>query len=184
MQDTIACRSEPLLNPFVFSQLPDAPRRDHPFPQGACSDHQFIAMLDAYRDSGGLAPVQEVAALFKRRGAQRLTSLASLIADNEVICFEWQSTLWLPLFQFNDVDMTRLPGLSPALATLSLALDPWQLANWFVQPHAWLGGATPSRMLRIDPSAVLKASHAFPSRAKAKYSIDFATDEAEVNHYA
>ncbi|MBA3057218.1 MAG: hypothetical protein KJ614_12155 [Gammaproteobacteria bacterium] len=162
MQDTVASRTEPRLNPVLFSPLPDAPHRDHPLPQAACSDHQFITLLNAYRDSGGLAPAQEVVALLRRHIECGPAMLTRLIVSKEVICFGWQSALWLPLFQFNPVDMSLQTGLSPVLTELSPHLDAWQVANWFAQPNSWLGGAsaTPARMLAIDPAAVLSAARA------------------------
>jgi hypothetical protein len=160
MQNTVDRRSEPRLNPFIFSQEADAPRRDQAFPQGACSDHQFIAMLDAYRGSGGLAPAQEVVALLRRHIDGGAEALTSLIVSKEVICFGWQSTLWLPLFQFNPIDMSQPAGLSQVLTELSAHLDEWQVANWFAQPNSWLDGATPTRKLAIDPAAVLSAARA------------------------
>ncbi len=161
MRNTVARRSEPILNPDIFSQLPDArPRRDHAFPQEACSDHQFIAMLNAYRDSGGLAPAPEVVALLRRYMDCGPEALTSLIVNKEVIYFGWQSTLWLPLFQFNPIDMSQKAGLAQVLIELSAQLDAWQVANWFAQPNSWLDGATPTRMLALDPAAVLRAARA------------------------
>ena len=160
MQNTVDRRSETALKPFVLGHLADAPRRENPFPQGACSDHQFITLLDAYRGSGGLAPAQEVLALFRRHRNDGPATLTHLIIDKSVICFGWQSTIWLPLFQFRPADMSTLPGLDPVLAELNSSFDAWQLANWFAQPNSWLDGDTPTRLLGIDPQAVLTAARA------------------------
>ncbi|MHB8950443.1 MAG: hypothetical protein ACYC4S_15470 [Rhodoferax sp.] len=164
MQNTVDRRSEPRPNPFIFSPLPDALRRDPQRAQGECADHQFIALLDAYRASGGLAPAQEVAALFKRNSACGGETLTRMIANAGVICFAWQSTLWLPLFQFKHEDSTLQAGLSEVLATLSTGLDAWLVANWFGQPNPWLGGRTPVAVLNIDPQAVLNAARALHPR--------------------
>lgn len=158
MQNIVDRRSEPRPNPFIFSQLPDAPRRDPQRVQEECADHQFIALLDAYRASGGLAPAQEVAALFRRHSACGAETLTRMIVSAKVICFGWQATLWLPLFQFNPEDTTLQAGLGEVLEALSAGLDGWQVANWFAQPNAWLDGATPTRMLGVDPQAVLDAA--------------------------
>lgn len=165
MQNTVDRRSEPRPNPFIFSQLPDEPRRDPQRVQEECADHQFIAMLDAYRASGGLAPAQEVAALFRRDSACGTAALTRMIANAGVICFGWQSTLWLPLFQFKHDDSTLQAGLSEVLATLGAGLDAWHVANWFAQPNASLEGCTPVAVLDIDPQAVLNAARALRPRA-------------------
>lgn len=160
MQNVLVSRSEPTLNRLMFAPAPQAPYSQHQASQEACTDRQFVAMLDSYRASGGLARSQEVAALFKRRCGSDLAALASWIIDKKVICFEWQSKMWLPLFQFNHLDMTPQPGLSRVLAELTSRYDAWELANWFAQSNAWLGERTPADMLGLDPSAVLNAARA------------------------
>jgi hypothetical protein len=160
MQNGLTSRYEPMLNQSMFSHAPDAEyRHDADAPQEH-SDHQFVAMLDSYRDSGGLARAQEVAALLKRRCGGDLATLASWIVNQKVICFEWQTKIWLPLFQFNRLDMTLQPGLGQVLAQLRPAHDTWRLANWFAQPNAWLRNRKPAIMLGLDRSAVLNAARA------------------------
>lgn len=158
MQRIAVRQSEPPLTNFVVSNLPDAPHRDSQLAQQACADHQFIAMLDAYRYSGGLAPAQEVVALFRRHSDDGPATLTRLIVDQSVICFGWQSTVWLPLFQFNPPDMSTLPGLGQVLTALNSNFDTWHVANWFAQPNSWLDGATPTDMLGRDPKAVINAA--------------------------
>ncbi len=115
-------------------------------------------MLNSYRGSGGLAREQEVVALFKRRYGPDLATLASWIVEREVICFEWQSQIWLPWFQFNRFDMAPQPELGQVLAELTCVYDPWELANWFAQPNPWLADRTPVDTLASDLSAVLHAA--------------------------
>ena len=62
MQNALTPRYEPMLNPSMFSHAPEAQYRHNADSPQAHSDHQFVAMLDSYRDSGGLARAQEVAA--------------------------------------------------------------------------------------------------------------------------
>lgn len=144
----------------MFRHAPGAADCHHQHAQEARSDDQFVALLDSYRDSGGLARAQEVVRLFKRRCGSDLTMLANWIVNKKVICFEWQSKMWLPLFQFNRFDMTPLPGLGQVLAELTSVYDAWELANWFAQPNPWLGARTPAEMLGFDLPAVLNASRA------------------------
>ena len=160
MQNVVVSRLEPALNRSRFDPMPDVEYSQHQHEPQEHTDQQFIAMLDAYRGSGGLARAQEVVALLKRRGGSDLATLASWIVNQKVICFEWQAKIWLPLFQFNRVDMTLQSGLIQVLAQLIPDHDGWALANWFAQPNAWLGGRTPAAMLGLDASAVLNASRA------------------------
>lgn len=160
MENVLAPRSVPSLNQCLFGGAPEAACRHPGYTQVSPTDHQFIAMLDSYRDSGGLAPAQEVVTLFKRCNGSDLRTLAGLIADKRVIWFEWESKVWLPLFQFNRVDMTPQVGLGQVLAQLTSVFNAWELANWFAQPNPWLGDRTPAAMLGLDLSAVLNASRA------------------------
>jgi hypothetical protein len=123
------------------------------------ANHQFIAMLDAFRRSGGLAQAYEVVALFLARGDADISSLAQRILQRKVISIEWQSKIWLPLFQFNRDDMTPQPGLAPVLTELNPVYPAWDMAHWFSRPHPWLDGHTPADTLRTDATAVLNAAH-------------------------
>ena len=128
----------------------------------SCPDPQFIALLEGYRCSGGLARGQEVFALARRCQPGMVEPLAHWIVNAEVICFGWQSKMWLPLFQFNSFDMTPQPGLNQAMAALRPAYDTWELAQWFVQANPWLAGQAPADTLLADPAAVLHAARADP----------------------
>ena len=125
-----------------------------------CTDDQFLSMLMAYRGSGGLARDGELLALSGRRCGPDADTLACLIADQEVIGFDWQSRIWFPIFQFNLRDMTRPPALKKVLAELTPVYDAWELVSWFAQPNAWLDHRVPAEVLQPDPTAVLKAARA------------------------
>ena len=126
----------------------------------SCTDGQFVAMLNAYRGSGGLAREENLLALSSRRFGLDADTLANWIAERQVIGFEWQSRTWLPIFQFNLFDMTLPPALGQVLAELIPVYDPWELANWFAQPNPWLADRVPADALEHDPSAVLQAARA------------------------
>ena len=128
-------------------------------PQG-CTDDQFVAMLNAYRGSGGLTRDGELLALSGHRCGLHADTLASWIAEREVIGFYWQSRTWLPTFQFNLSDMSRPLALKPILLELISVHDAWELAKWFAQPNAWLADRLPADTLANDPSAVLQAARA------------------------
>ncbi len=157
MQNALASRSARSTDRSMMSHRSEVVGREPQWTQPAGTDQQFIALLDSYRDSGGLARAQELVQVFKHRCGCDITPLASWIAKRKVICFEWQSQTWLPLFQFNPLDMTLKPGLSLILAELSSNDDAWDVANWFAQPNAWLGQCSPAASLGLDPAAVLSA---------------------------
>jgi hypothetical protein len=129
-------------------------------PEENCSDSQFIILLEAYGPGGGLARGQEVLARVQQCQGGQSVRLAHWIVHRKVICFDWQSRMWLPLFQFALDDMTPLPGLDQVLAELVWEHDPVQVAQWFVQATAWLNGETPADTLLSDPAAVLRATRA------------------------
>lgn len=131
-----------------------------PHPQQGHADHQFVAMLNVYRDSGGLAREREVVALSRLCCGPDADTIACWVADRELMGFNWQSKTWLPLFQFNRLDMTRRPELRQVFAELTPVYDPWELASWFAQPNPWLDERIPADALDTDPSAVLQAARA------------------------
>jgi hypothetical protein len=140
--------------------FPDDADTCAPSAPGCHGNDQFISLLDAYRCSGGLARAQEVFVMFRNRSGPSVTELADWISDKQVICFDWQSTLWLPLFQFKQADMKPQAGLAQVLAELSPGHDAWELADWFTQTNPWLGYHTPVDKLASDLPAVLQAARA------------------------
>jgi hypothetical protein len=123
-------------------------------------DEQFIAMLNAFRPSGGLARGHEVLASCKHCASADISALARWIVRREVIGFEWQQDTWLPLFQFSRPGMTPHPALAPVLTELKPALDVWETACWFAQPNAALHQQCPANALTGDPFGVLQAARA------------------------
>lgn len=161
MSNTLTIHASPVqpqgmaAQPFVNADSrADSPRQEW------LSNRQFIAMLDAYRPSGGLARAQEVATMFKTHGLSDPATLAGWIIRRQVISFEWQGKIWLPLFQFNHVDMTRQPGLAEALSELVVVYDDWDIASWFSRPNPWLAECTPADSLAAAAPEVLNAARA------------------------
>jgi hypothetical protein len=56
-------------------------------------DLQFIALLDSYRASGGLARTQETLELFLRRGGPDLAEVARWMAQREVLVSNYAGVL-------------------------------------------------------------------------------------------
>jgi hypothetical protein len=123
-------------------------------------DHQFVEMLNGYRSSGGLARLQDLVCSTCGGEVVDITKIASQISNRELVCFEWQSHAWLPLFQFNGLELAPYPQLLPVVQDLSCIFDPWELAHWFSQPNPWLSDRAPADMLLTDLAAVLQAARA------------------------
>lgn len=167
MQHLPITLSQPPSHQPVFragSALPDVAA-----PQGCqCeahdnSDRQFVAMLDAYRDSGGLCRARELQEVIARStdvGGPDVTALNGWIMQREVICFNWQGNAWLPWFQFNRLGMTPRPQLHPVLQELNNVYDPWEIGCWFARPNPWLSGRTPVDALLPHLPEVLQAARA------------------------
>ncbi len=111
------------------------------------SDAHFIALLNAYRASGGLADGSEIAA---RQPLSGLSALGRAITARTVVSLDWAGQRWLPIFQFEPGDLTVRPPVRVLIEELSDVLDDWELADWFVEPNAWLGGAPPLRLVDTD----------------------------------
>ena len=158
-----ALMSQPVSMPdrYVARHAPDAANNPH----RRCTperyaDHQFVAMLNAYRASGGLGRIQEILRMLQSHDASPTLTLARWILKRNVICFEWRSITWLPWFQFRAADMDPQPELAPVLAELAPVFDSWEMANWFAQPNAWLANCAPVDSLNGNPPAVVQAAHA------------------------
>ncbi len=126
---------------------------------------RFVDLLNAFRPSGGLARVTEVAARFQMHGVQEVSPLAGWISRREVICFEWQSRLWLPLFQFNPVGLTLRAGLGDIVAELPEVYSDWEVATWFAYPNPLLEHRAPADMLAVAAAQVRDAARVERSMA-------------------
>lgn len=121
---------------------------------------QFIEMLKGYRSSGGLLRAQMVAARCSPCSGTDVHTLAGWIVGRKVVSFEWLSSIWLPMFQFNPSDMSRQSGLDEVLSELVPVCDGWEIASWFAQPNPWLGDALPADRLASTAPDVLVAARA------------------------
>jgi hypothetical protein len=129
-----------------------------PVPVGV--DLQFIALLDSYRPSGGLARAQETLGAFQRRGGPSPPTLAGWVARREVVSLDWHGQSWMPMFQFDLAAMAPVPQLAPVQAELNAVYSPWALAAWFAQSNPWLEGERPADVLVSHAADVLNAARA------------------------
>ena len=86
--------------------------------------------------------------------------LARWIVDREVICFEWQSQSWLPIFQFDRLHLNPNLNLRSIFIELSCVYNQWEMAVWFARPNQWLGNRSPVDTLGFDLPAVVDAARA------------------------
>jgi hypothetical protein len=124
------------------------------------SNGEFVTVLNACRDLGGLARAQEVASMAVSRRGANARALVCGSPDRELLSFEWQSQVWIPLFQFDRVTMVLHQGLKEILAVLSRSFGPWEQAMWFTQPNNWLDDKIPAHVLTLNHEAVARAAHA------------------------
>jgi hypothetical protein len=119
------------------------------------SDSAFRSLLEASRDSGGLAHADEVTTLLERRCGVDGGRLRRWRLERRVVAFGWQSHTWLPRFQFELAGLPPAPGVSAVLAVLRTVFDDWQSAWWFVRPHPALNDHAPALVIADDLAAVL-----------------------------
>lgn len=123
------------------------------------SSRGFIALLEAYRGTGGLAPAALLVESLQAHQRGDLGRLARLVAERTVFVVDWRGDAWIPMFQFNAQDLTCKAGAGLVRAELAGAASDWALAVWFAQPNAWLEGRRPVDVMESDLVAVLDAAH-------------------------
>lgn len=160
MQNVETLKSVNSLQPLRCIAAPDGRSFANPQAEEYLKNNQFVGMLNAFRRSGGLARAPEVEARLSRQSASDMSPLAGWIAKRQVINLEWQSRIWLPLFQFNPTGMTLRSGLGAVLAELVQVYDDWEVASWFSQPNPWLASATPADSLAVATTQVHQAARA------------------------
>jgi hypothetical protein len=119
---------------------------------------QFVTVLNAFRASGGLAREQEVATRIKNHRGDEVSPLAGWLSKRQICSFEWQSKLWIPMFQFNPSSVTLRTGLNAVLSELAPVYDDWEIATWFAEPNPWLADCSPADVLAVAPTQVHHAA--------------------------
>lgn len=101
------------------------------------SDRSFVAMLAAYRGSGGIASLETLACLARGRSGSG-TSALNQVTSGAAFSFYWSDVSWVPMFQFDRHDQALLPAPQQVLAALADVFDGWALTTWFSQTRSWL----------------------------------------------
>jgi hypothetical protein len=128
--------------------------------------HGFIALLKAFRRSGGTVPSGIFGALFAQRQCAGAPRLQTLIERGEVLAFEWRADLWIPLFQFDADDFSIKASAREVRAELPVCWSAWRVATWFVQPQSCLGDCSPVDVLDQGKADVIRAAQSVPTKRR------------------
>lgn len=138
--------------PLAYSHGPQT------VPANRIEDRQFLSMTQAFGRAGGLTSGDAVARLLRKRSDQPISMLARWIVERTIVSVEWQSQLLIPLFQFDQRDMSLRPCVAQVVQELRSVFDDWELALWFTQPNIWLRDAAPVDVVQRETAAVLEAA--------------------------
>ena len=122
------------------------------------SGRSFIALLQAFRATGGTAPGEIAGPLLEEHQVGSAVSLAKRIYTGQVFGFEWRASLWIPMFQFDADDLALKAHAQRVRAQLPSQWSGWALVTWFAGPNGRLGGRHPVDMLDADLDAVMRAA--------------------------
>ena len=122
----------------------------------------FIALLEAFRATGGTAPGDVLGRLLEEHCAGSTVSLAKLVHTGQLFGLEWRNSLWIPMFQFHPEDLSLRAGAQQVRAVLPQLWSGWTVAVWFARANPLLGGSSPADMLDADVPAVINAALAQP----------------------
>src|SRR5260221_3764861 len=118
------------------------------------SDRAVAGVLSAFRRHGGLARGDDIADRLRQLHGTNLSALARRIVARELICFEWHGELWLPLLQFDWVDMSLQPVIRQVAAELAGVFQAWEVCCLLAAAYSLVVHRAPLDVLRDGPSAV------------------------------
>ena len=118
----------------------------------------FVALLKAFRASGGIAPAHGLECLRAEYAIGGAASLPKLILAGEIFGFTWCGNLWMPMFQFAPDDLSVRPGPRRVRDVLPSSWTPWALAAWFASPSLFLDDQCPTDVLEVNLVATLDAA--------------------------
>jgi hypothetical protein len=127
------------------------------------SGRGFIALLEAFRATGGTAPGEIVGRLLEEHQIGNAVSLAKLIYTGQAFGFEWRDSLWIPMFQFDANDLALKTSAQSVRAELPSLWSGWHVASWFAAPNARLDGRSPVDRLDSDLEAVVQSAKSLES---------------------
>lgn len=127
------------------------------------NSRSFIAMLEAFRASGGVAPGPIVGQLLGEYRVGKVVRLEELMASGHIFGFSWRANVWIPVFQFETKDLALKASAQSVRAELPSLWSGWQVASWFAAPSARMNGHSPADRLDSDLEAVVQAALALES---------------------
>jgi Protein of unknown function (DUF2384) len=142
------------------------------------SSRGFMALLEAFRTTGGTAPGAIVGRLLEEHQAGNAVSLAKLVYTGRAFGFGWRANLWIPMFQFDANDLVLKAGVQGVRAELPSLWSGWHVARWFAQPNVRLDGHSPADRLDSHLDAVMQAARSLPSIDEASAPLARRANEA------
>ena len=124
------------------------------------SEPEFVSLCASCRDSGGIVGGDELARLLEDRRIGDCANLGRCIASGEVFGFERRGCTWIPMFQFEPLDLSTRSVLVPVVWAFGRVLDGWALALWFTRPNDLLNKLRPVDVLDSNRFGVLNAARA------------------------
>jgi hypothetical protein len=118
-------------------------------------DQQFIELLSRYRPWGGLTRFSCVLAV--RRPMSSL-SLAGWITEGSAFGFDWQGDFWMPEMQFDLTANAPRRWVAAVCGELTPVFDDWAVAQWLVEPNAWLHDRYPLACVTHSLNEVVAAA--------------------------
>jgi hypothetical protein len=125
---------------------------------GAALHRRYLAMLDAFEETGGVVSGDELAMWARSWTDQPLSLVARWLVKREIAHFRWEGATYVPLFQFDLQVRSLRKGLQDTISQLASAFDDWEISEWFGLPNVWLGDASPASRLAHDPAGVFGAA--------------------------
>jgi hypothetical protein len=126
------------------------------------SGRGFVALLEAFRASGGTVPGEIMGRLLEAHRSGDAVSLARRVHSGQVFGFEWRGNLWIPMFQFEPDDLSVRSGPQQVRAALPEGCEGWALAAWFARPSAALLDERPVDVMGVNLAAVVEAARCEP----------------------
>jgi len=135
------------------------------------SSRRFIALLEAYRATGGMAPGNFLCQSLQQHQRGELGALARLVEDRRLFVLDWRGDSWIPMFQFDADDLSCKAGPARVRAELAGLDSGWAIASWFARPNAQLGGRLPVDIVGLDLGAVVDAARCRGTASELQHSI-------------
>lgn len=118
----------------------------------------FIALLEAFRSTGGTAPGEALGPLLQAHRPGHAVDLARLLGTGQLFAFPWRAGLWVPMFQFDAADLSPRAGAQRVRAELPPQWTGWALASWFAAANDRLDGRRAVDVIDLDLAAVIRAA--------------------------